>query len=159
MIRKLKNATTVDGDRRNGGRVRGQNRAGGFTVVEVVVATTILVLVIVVVLTLNSQGFVMLQSMRESARANQILHQKMEELRLLPFSEIQALSETFSDAGDTQGRYKGFVRKQIYRTNLAGTTVSLKVTLTLTWAGRNGTTRSHSLTTVFSSTGLNESIF
>lgn len=135
------------------------NRARGFTIIEVAIASAILALAIIGTLTMASQSFIVTQNVREFSRANQILQQKMEDIRLLSFSNVQGLSSSFTDPHDTTGKYAGSIYVENYRTNPSGSVVSVKVTLKVTWTARGGKQREASLVSVFTSSGLNDYIF
>jgi Tfp pilus assembly protein PilV len=135
------------------------NARRGITILENAIAAAILALVIVGILTITSHSFIVMQQTRDFSRANQILQQKMEDIRLLRFSDIQFLPATFTDPSDSQKKYAGSITTDVYRRDLFNTPVSIKVTLTVTWTGRDGKAKSQSLTSVFSNTGLNDYIF
>jgi Tfp pilus assembly protein PilV len=134
-------------------------KRGGFAILENAVAASILALVVVGILTITSHSFIVMQQTRDFSRANQILQQKMEDIRLLRFSDIQSLPATFTDPSDSQNKFAGAIAKETYRTSLSGAPVSIKVTLSVTWTGRDGKPRTQTMTSVFSSTGLNDYIF
>ena len=136
-----------------------KSKRTGFTIIEVAIASTILILSIIGTLVIASHSMLVLQSVREFSRANQILQQKMEDIRLLRFTDIQSLPSTFTDPNDTKNMYAGTITKQTYETDTGGNVVALKVTLTLTWKGRNSLVRTQDLSTVFTSGGLNQYIF
>jgi Tfp pilus assembly protein PilV len=143
-------------------RQRGANRrgkTGAFTIIEVAIASAILALAVIGTLTMASQSFIVTQNVREFSRANQILQQKMEDIRLLSFSNVQALSSSFTDPNDSTGKYAGSIYVENYRSNPSGSVVSVKVTLKVTWTARGGKQRSASLVSVFTSSGLNDYIF
>jgi|GEM_PF-1390491 len=144
---------------RRGFRPEPQKGRRAFAILENAIAAAILALVVVGILTITSHSFVMMQQTRDFSRANQILQQKMEDIRLLRFSDIQSLPSTFTDPNDTQNKFAGTITKTTYRTSLSGTAVSIKVTLSVTWMGRDGKQRNQTMTSVFSSTGLNDYIF
>jgi Tfp pilus assembly protein PilV len=133
--------------------------SGGFAILENAIAAAILALVVVGILTITSHSFIVMQQTRDFSRANQILQQKMEDIRLLRFSDIQSLPATFSDPNDSQNKYAGTIAKETYRTDQRGVPVSIKVTLSVTWTGRDGRQRKQTMTSVFSRTGLNDYIF
>jgi Tfp pilus assembly protein PilV len=136
-----------------------QTVRAGFTILENAVAAAILTVVVVGILAITSHSFIVMQETRDFSRANQILQQKMEDIRLLRFSDIQSLPGTFTDPSDTQNKFAGTITKTTYRTSLSGAAVSIKVTLSVAWTGRDGKRRTQSMTSVFSSTGLNDYIF
>lgn len=138
---------------------RSYSKTGGFTLTEVAIGSLILLVSIIGVLTLASQSFLQLQTIRQFSRANQILQQKMEDIRLLSFSSIQALPSTFSDPNDTQHFYTGTINQQTYLTDSYGYAEAIKVTLKVTWTSRNGKARTQTLSTVFTNYGLNSYVF
>lgn len=158
-MRPNSNAPTPIHNRRPPFRLLAPNTRGGFAILENSIAAAILALVVVGILTITSHSFIVMQQTRDFSRANQILQQKMEDIRLLRFSDIQSLPTTFTDPSDTQNKYAGTIAKETYRTSLSGTPVSIKVTLSVTWTGREGKQRTQTMTSVFSSTGLNDYIF
>ncbi len=82
---------------RRGFRPEPQKGRRAFAILENAIAAAILALVVVGILTITSHSFVMMQQTRDFSRANQILQQKMEDIRLLRFSDIQSLPSTFTD--------------------------------------------------------------
>jgi Tfp pilus assembly protein PilV len=156
------NTTTFGGNRRlawAGRFTQRRSLAKAFTLVEVAVGGTVLVLAIIGTLTMASQSYLLTQHIREFSRANQVLQQKMEDVRLLTFSEVQALPATFKDPSDTKNFYAGTITKETYRTDATGAVVSLKVTLKVTWKGRASQSRSQTLVSVFTRNGLNDYVF
>jgi type II secretory pathway pseudopilin PulG len=131
---------------------------GGFTLLEATVAMLILGFVLTSVLAIASHCTNYLNDIRRTARSSQVLQQKMEDIRLLSWSQLQALPTTFTDPNDTEGIYSGTIVKSAYDT-YAGTTTVMKVTLLVTWRGRNGKILTNSLTTLISNGGLNKYIF
>ena len=136
-----------------------RRKSQGLTLVEVMVGMGILALAIIGTLTTASHSLVQLQTMREFSRANQILQQKMEDIRLLNFTSIQALPGTFTDPNDTHGMYAGTITQQVYLTDNNGATQSIKLTVQVTWTGRNGRARTLTLCSVFTNYGLNTYVF
>ncbi len=152
--------STAGGAQRTGRNVLPRRRkSAAFTIVEAAIASSILIVAIVGTLTMASQSFIVTQNVREFSRANQILQQKMEDIRLLSFSNVQALPSTFSDPNDTAGKYTGAIAVETYRTNPSGAVSAVKVTLRVTWTGRGGKSRNASLVSVFTDSGLNDYIY
>lgn len=130
----------------------------GFTLLEAMVATLILGFVLSSVLAVGSHCARYLSGIRRTARSSQILQQKLEDIRLLSWSQYQALPATFTDPNDTQGIYSGTISRSTYDTYNGTTTVS-RLTLTVTWPGQNGRVLTNTLTTLVSNGGLNKYIF
>ncbi len=137
---------------------KGMSRAGGFTLMEAMVATMILGLVLVSVLAITSQSYRYLSDIRLTARSSQVLQQKMEDIRLLSWSQVQSLPATFTDPNDTEEIFTGGIAMSPYDSYNGATTVA-KVTLTVTWANQSGQVRTNKLSSLVSSGGLNKYIF
>src|SRR5262245_61319781 len=86
----------------------------GFTFLEAITASGIMVLAIVSVLALIAQSFRYLSDIRLMARSSQVLQQKMEDIRLLSWTNMQSLSNNFSDANDTNHVYTGTITVNDY---------------------------------------------
>lgn len=140
-----------------GARVRARFRAG-FTLIETSIAAMILGLVLVSVLAITSQCYRYLADIRLTARSSQVLQQKMEDIRLLSWSQVQALPAGFTDPHDTAGIFAGTIALAAFDSYDGATTVS-KVTLTVTWTNQSGQVRANKLTSYVSNGGLNKYIF
>ncbi len=133
-------------------------RVGGFTLVEVMISTAILGFVLVGILALASHAFGYLSDIRRRARSSQILQQRMEDIRLLNWTQLQACPATFQDPSDLTGQYVGTVSQTPYDWYHGSTTV-MQVTLAATWTNRTGRVHTNILTTLISNGGLNKFIF
>ncbi len=131
---------------------------GGFTLAEAVVATLILGFVLTSVLAVASHCARYLTDIRRSARASQVLQQEMEYVRLLDWSSLQSLTNTFADPNDTNHIYKGTITQSPYATYGTTSTV-VEVTLTVTWTNQVNCVLTNTLTTLVSNGGLNKYIF
>lgn len=146
----------------NLGKIRRRTRrgiaiTGGFTLIEAMIASLILAFVLVSVVGLSSRGFQYLAGIRSTARSSQVLQQKMEDLRLLSWSQLQAQPGPFT-VTDSLATYQGTLTRTPYDF-YNGTATTMKVTLTLTWMSRNGHVLTNRLSTLISNGGLNKYIF
>lgn len=130
----------------------------GFTLLEAMIATLILGFVLSSVLAVVSRCARYLTDIRRTARSSQVLQQKMEDVRLLSWSNVQSLPATFTDPNDTAGTYSGSVAQSAYD-SYSGTTTVTKVTLTVTWKSQSGKVLTNSLTSLVTNGGLNKYIF
>jgi prepilin-type N-terminal cleavage/methylation domain-containing protein len=130
----------------------------GFTIMEVMIAAAILGLVLASAIALGGQAVRYVADIRRTARASQVLQQKVEDIRLLSWSQLAALPSTFTDPNDTAGIYSGTV-SQIPYDSFGGATTLVKLTVTVTWTNQAGVPLTKSLTTVVSNGGLNKYIY
>lgn len=134
------------------------NSSHGFTIIEAMIATMVLGLVLGSVLAVTSQSARYLGDLRRTARSSQVLQQKVEDIRLLSWSDVQALPATFTDPSDADGLYSGHITKSAYDTYNGQTTVT-RLTLYVVWTNSNSHVMTNSLTTLVSNGGLNKYIF
>jgi Tfp pilus assembly protein PilV len=133
-------------------------RVRGFTIIEAMIATMILGLVLGSVLAVTSQSARYLSDLRRTARSSQVLQQKVEDIRLLSWSDVQALPSTFTDPNDATGSYAGFITQSAFDSYNGQTTVT-KITLGVVWTNSNTHVMTNTLTTLISNGGLNKYIF
>ena len=139
-------------------RAQGKRHQGGFTLMEAMIATVILALALASVLGVSGRATRYLSDIRRSARASQVLQQKMEDIRLLSWGQMQTLTNEFTDPHDTQRIYRGAIvtnRFDAYN----GTTTVMRVTLVVSWTNQTGRVVSNQLSTLVSKGGLNKYIF
>lgn len=130
----------------------------GFTILESMIASVVLILAVVSVLAVSAQSFRYLTGIRRTARSSQVLQQKLEDLRLYNWTQMQSLPGTFSDPNDTSNIYKGTIATSAFDT-YNGTTTVMRVTLTVTYTNQTHSVVSNSLTTLIGNGGLNKYIF
>jgi Tfp pilus assembly protein PilV len=130
----------------------------GFTILEAMIASIILGLALGSVVAVASQCMRYLTDIRRTARSSQVLQQKMEDIRLLSWSQLQALPSTFTDPNDTNHVYTGTITQTAYD-SYSGTTTVMNVTLTVTWTNQVYRVLTNSLSTLVSNGGLNKYIF
>jgi prepilin-type N-terminal cleavage/methylation domain-containing protein len=131
----------------------------GFTLMESMIGSIILALVLVSLLALASHCFRYLMDIRRTARATQVLQQKMEDIRLLSWSQLTTINTSFVDSNAVLNTvFTGRVFTNSYDSYL-GTSTVMQVTLQLTWLNRTGTRQTNTLSTVIANGGLNRYIF
>ena len=130
----------------------------GFNLIEVMTGSVILGLALSSVLALASRAFGYLSDIRCTARSSQVLQQRMEDIRLMNWTQLQAMTNTFTDPSDTSHRYAGSIIKTDYDWCNSTTTV-MRVTLVVTWTNHQGGVQTNSLSTLMSNGGLNKYIF
>jgi type II secretory pathway pseudopilin PulG len=131
----------------------------GFTLMEAMIATSILGLVLGSVLAVVGECCRYLTDIRRTARASQVLQQEMETVRLMNWTQIQALPSAFSDPSDTNNIYAGTITRSSCD-SYNGTTTVVKVTLQVTWTNRVANrVLTNTLSTLISNGGLNKYIF
>lgn len=141
-------------------RARGIHNQSGFTLVEAMVATIILTLALGSVLGIAGRCMRYISDIRRSARGSQVLQQKMEDVRLMSWSQITTLPGTFTDPTDTKGIYKGsIVTNELDYYPSPGSTTLMRVTLIVSWTNQSNSEVSNQLSTLISQGGLNKYIF
>jgi len=139
--------------------VRGRRQCAGFTLIEAMTASIILALVLGSLLGLSSQCFRYLTDIRRTARATQVLQQKMEDLRVLSWSALGNVNPTFVDSNAAMNTlYSGTITTNAYDSYNGSTTV-MRVTLTLTWRDRSKAIQTNRLTALIANGGLNRYIY
>lgn len=124
---------------------------------EALIAAMILGLALASVLAISSHSFRYLSDIRLTARSSQVLQQKMEDLRLLSWTDLHSVSNNFSDSM-TPGTFRGtmsFVPYDMY----GSVTSATRVTLMVTWTNRNSGVSTNTLSTIIANGGLNKYIF
>lgn len=139
-------------------RAQGKHTQDGFTLMEAMVATIILAFALTSVIGVSGRAMRYLNDIRRTARASQVLQQKMEDIRLLSWSNMQLLPTTFSDPTDTNRLYKGSIITNQFDSYNGATTV-MRVTLVVSWTNQTNRVLSNQLSTLISMGGLNKYIF
>ena len=130
----------------------------GYSLAEVMIASIIMALVLGSVMGIVGHCVRYLSDIRRSSRSSQVLQQEMENIRLMPWSQIQALPSTFSDPNDMSHLYSGTINTTAFDT-YAGTTTVLAVTPTITWTNQSANrVLTNTLTTLVCNGGLNKYI-
>lgn len=138
-------------------RLGDRNTRNGFTLLEAMIATMILGFVLASVLGVASQCARYLTDIRRTARSSQVLQQKMEDIRLLSWSELQAYPATFVDTSSPAATYSGTVVQTSFD-SYNGTTTVARVTLTVTWKNQTGRVLTNTLSSLVCNGGLNKYI-
>lgn len=142
------------------------------TLIEVIVATVIIAIAGAGIIGSINYGIYITQLARENGRATQILLEKLESIRLYNWSEVTNtgfVPATFVDVYDPQGptNYQGAIYNgtmTVSNAAFSGATPSYSTnmrqfTVTLTWAGNGGVTRTRSLSTYVSKDGLQNYVY
>jgi Tfp pilus assembly protein PilV len=145
----------------SGIRRRGVLRAarGGFTIVEVAMATFIMALGIATSIIAMQSGFRHLDLARGSTLASQILQSEMERIRLMSWGGVSALAATetfdggtfFSNSPDVVGRFS------VTRTCAADSarpTEVMNLNISVTWNTYDGRPHTRSFNSIYTRNGL-----
>jgi type II secretory pathway pseudopilin PulG len=140
---------------------RRRNPIAGFTIVEVGVAALILVLCISGSLVTLQRGFVAIDNARYTTLAGQILQSQMEKLRLLTWTQLSATSSgSFTTDLDTStsGQLANFtsLTQTISDAPSPFNGTAKDITLTATWKGTDGRTRTLSYYTRYAKNGISD---
>jgi Tfp pilus assembly protein PilV len=127
----------------------------GFTLVEVMISGVILTFVIVTTIGVISHASTYLADLRLRARSSQILQQRVEQLRTLNWTQLNAVPTMFTDPSDTNGTFAGSVSAAPYQ-SYNGTAAVLRVTLNVTWTNRHSLVVSNVVTTLIANGGINK---
>ncbi len=135
--------------RSDSGRRKGRLRPG-FSLVETLIATTVLGIMLLTVISLFIYGYGAVARARQTALATQIVQERVEAVRALPFDSISALGTSFSDA-KISGLYQGTG----YQAVESGVGEDIKkVTIGVRWTYR-GQTRNKKIVTYMTRKGIN----
>ena len=137
----------------------------GMTLVEVMIAVAIMGIVLGSVLAIISQSANYVADMRLTARSTQVLHQRIEDIRLYTnWPSVLALNNslftntTVDISGQITNRWIGAVTIGSFSPYSISNVVS--ATVSVTWKNRTGTSvRTNSLSTLISNGGLDTYIF
>ena len=133
-------------------------KCSGYTLIEAVIASVIMTLVLGSVIGIVGHSIRYLSDIRRTSRSSQILQQQMENIRLLTWSQIQALPSSFSDPSDTNHLYSGQMITSTFD-SYSGTTTVMAVTLMVTWTNQTSNrVLTNKLTTLVCNGGLNKYI-
>jgi type II secretory pathway pseudopilin PulG len=147
---------------------RRRDARAGFTIVEVGVAALVLVLCIASSLITLQRGFVAIDNARYTTLAGQILQSQMEKLRLLTWAQMTATTGgpptngTFApDLSPTaSAQLANFTCTQVIADSPAPFNGTMKdITLTATWKGSDGRTRSLTYFTRYGQNGISDFFF
>lgn len=137
------------------GRACSLRRMGGFTLVEVMVASTVLVFGIVTAVATSQRGLQALDTARNLTAASQLMQSEMERIRLLSWTQLTTLQQsgdTRVSAANTAGLARFTCTREI--TDLKPG--MKQITLTAAWRGYDGQEHTARLITRYGKSGLND---
>jgi len=136
-----------------------RQRQHGFTITEVAIVAVILGVLLASILGLLAQAARYMHDIRITARAAQVLQQKMEDIRLLTWDQLTNYPAVWTDSASTYGSYTVTITTNSYDSYLGATTV-LRVTLATTWTNLSSRLiETNRLTTLVTNRGLNQYIY
>ena len=142
---------------------RNQKRRGGFTIIEVAVATTVMALVLVTSITAMQQGFKSLDTARNLTIAGQIMQSEFEKMRMYPWTGTNGISTLTTnsnvtiDTVFTASRNVGsrFILGREITDLVTGTAAGMRqIQLTVSWTNYDGRSLSRSYTSYYGQNGL-----
>ncbi len=137
----------------------------GFTIVEVGVAAAVLVLCLASALGVLQRGFVSIDNARYTTLAGQILQSQMEKLRLLTWEQLNSTTNgpptngsfTPDISSSSSGQLANFTCSQVITAAPSPFNSTMKdITLTATWRGSDGRTRSLTYFTRYGQNGISD---
>lgn len=131
------------------------SRGGGFTLVEVMVASTVLIFGIVTAVATTQRGLQALDTARNLTAASQLMQSEMERIRLLGWTQLQALQQS-GDTAVAIDAAAGTARFACSRIITDVKTDMKQITLTATWRGYDGREHTARLITRYGKSGLND---
>lgn len=145
-----------------------RDRRRGFTIVEVAVAAGVMILAIASSILVVQSGFRSLDTARKTTLAAQIIQSEVERIRMLSFSSVQSkqgtstieLEDIFPQNTDLERQVLAEMKKVfITRTRsitplTAYSSEVFDITVTVSWKGLDGVTRTRSSSTRYSKGGL-----
>ena len=137
-----------------------QRRAGGYTLIEAIIASMILLFVLASVLALAGRGFRYLTDLRRWARSSQVLQQKMEDIRIVTvWTNVWAMNNTSFVNNDILGvPYGGTVYVNSYDPPYP-TNIAAQVMIVVSWKNTAGGMVTNKLCSIVCANGLNKYIF
>ena len=126
-----------------------------FTIVEVMVASTVLIFGIVTAITTSQRGLQALDTARNLTAASQLMQSEMERLRLLNWAQLETLQQSGA-TGVTPEATAGLARVTCTRAIEDLKTNMKQITLTAVWRGYDGREHTARLITRYSKSGLND---
>ncbi len=77
--------------------IKGKNREGGFTLIEVLVTIMILAVVLISLLTCFLYGFTVISRIKQASIATQCIQEELELIRNMPFNDILSLDSSYTN--------------------------------------------------------------
>jgi type II secretory pathway pseudopilin PulG len=132
-----------------------QTRLRAFTIIEVMVAATVLIFGIVAAIATLQRGFQALDTARNLTAASQLMQSEMERVRLLSWSQLQALQDSggttvATEPGANAARFNCTREISEVKTDMK------QITLTAQWSGYDGRAHNARLITRYGKSGLND---
>ncbi len=136
-------------------RTFSSRRLAAFTLVEVMVASTVLVFGIVTAITTSQRGLQALDTARNLTAASQVMQSEMERIRLLNWAQLGALQQ--SGATDVPAETAAGLARITCTRDIADLKTDMKqITLTAVWRGYDGRDHTARLITRYGKSGLND---
>lgn len=132
-----------------------RRRSAGFTIVEVMVASTVLIFGIVTAITTSQRGLQALDTARNLTAATQLMQSEMERIRLLNWTQLQALQQS-GETSVSADSASGTARFTCTRAITDVKTDMKEITVTATWRGYDGLPHTAKLITRYGKSGLND---
>ena len=135
----------------------GRDRSGGYSLVELIIASGIMAIVFGTSFGVLGQGFKLMESARDLTRASQILQSEMELLRTENWATISTMAETSTFLPhaefetEFQSRYT-CTRKVV----TSGKSDQRLITLRVAWTTRGGVDHERSYVTYYTKEGIND---
>ena len=126
------------------------------TLIEVMIATMILAFALASVLAVASHCYRYMTDLRRTARSSQMMQQQLEDIRLLTWSQVQALSSTFSNSAFPE--FRGTITQSPYDI-YSGSTNVMTLTLSTIWTNQTHRVLTNRMTTLVANGGLNKYFF
>lgn len=132
-----------------------RRRAAAFTLIEVMLAGVVLVLGLASSILVLQRGLQAVDTARNLTAATQVMQSEVERLRLMNWSQLQALenrsgTSTPVDTGQAGGRFSCSRRIEDYKPDMK------QIVLTASWNGYDGRLHTVRLITRFCRDGLND---
>lgn len=138
-----------------------RRRAGGFSLIEVAIATLVIGILVASILSTVTHGFSILARSRQTLRANQILQQDIETIRTYSWSQMTNAAN-FGSSNYYDGSLLYVTTRSItnYSNSTSyGTNYMKKVTVSITWTNAPGKVVNKTMTTLFTQGGLNDYLY
>jgi Tfp pilus assembly protein PilV len=130
-------------------------RTAAFTLVEVMVASTVLIFGIVTAITTSQRGLQALDAARNLTAASQLMQSEMERIRLLNWTQLEALQQSGTNTVTSEAT-AGLARVTCTRAITDIKTDMKQITLSAVWRGYDGRDHTARLITRYGKSGLND---
>ena len=130
-------------------------RLAAFTIVEVMVASTVLVFGIVTAITTSQRGLQALDTARNLTAASQLMQSEIERIRLLNWTQLAGLQQSGATTVTSEAG-AGVAPAQVTRAVTDIKTDMKQITLTAVWRGYDGREHTARMITRYGKSGLND---